>query len=990
MNEQSIFTEALDRHNPGEREALLDRACGADPDMRRRIERLLLRHEQPGPSLLDAPPRAVVALAEARDAIGAAAAAAAERPGAVVGRYKLLEQIGQGGFGVVFLAEQLHPVRRLVALKVIKPGMDTRRAIARFEGELQALALMDHDHIAKVLDAGATDSGRPYFVMELVRGGVPITEYCQRHGLSALQRLGLFIQVCQAVQHAHTKGVIHRDLKPTNILVAEHDGAAVPKVIDFGTAKALREPLVDHTLYTTAAQVVGTPLYMAPEQAEAGGGANVDTRSDVYALGAVLYELVSGTTPFDGERLRAAGYDELRRIIREEDPPPPTSRVIGAAAPAGAAAAGEARPAPAFRGELDWVVLKALEKDPDRRYQTAGALAADLQRYLNDEPVSACPPTVTYRLRKWARRNTATFVTASAALVLVVSCVVALAVSNAKIRKAQAHAQAAQRLAEERASDVRRGLENLQAANVLLERGRWYAAKSQWDDAEAAFTKAIALRPDHASAWANRGDLYAQLGLWDLAAPDVAREFDLCEPDYASRWVQHALLRLAVGDDDGCRRAARRALERFAGSVRADFTEELVRLCLLASMRQGGGLADADRARDEGQRLVRLTENVVEYHPGVWYPLLLLGISRANVGDYEGAIGPLRNCLSSTDWEPRHLASPVLAIAYHRLGRTTQAYLTLEEVAKVRSQWNQALENATRGGSWIRDYGAVAVWPVPWWDWLELDLRYHEAARQIGGTAPPPDVRVSLLRARAFAGLRRSDQAVSEYDAALSLAPTDTQVLMESHRARAYRHASHERWPDAAAEYAKACDLLPGDVNLWRFRAITEFLGGDLAACRRSCAALLERFGGTTDTMIACRLAEVCTMFPDATGDPARLLPVADLAARQWHYGAWVRGAALYRAGKYQQGVDCFTRMREVHRLRAWEQCFLAMAHHRLGHAAEARRTLAGAERWMAEADLHDGDGSSGTVPAWGDWPERAVCQRLCVEATEVVNGPLP
>jgi serine/threonine protein kinase/Flp pilus assembly protein TadD len=987
MSEQSIFTDALDRHDPAERAALLDRECGTDTDMRRRVERLLLRHEQPGPSLLDSPPRAIVALAEAREAVAAAAAASAERPGSVIGRYKLLELIGEGGFGIVFRAEQIHPVHRLVALKVIRPGMDTRRAIARFEAERQALALMDHDHIAKVLDAGATDSGRPYFVMELVRGGIPITQYCERHRLSPQQRLELFVAVCGAVQHAHTKGVIHRDLKPTNILVAEHDGVAVPKVIDFGTAKALREPLVDHTLYTTAAQVVGTPLYMAPEQAEAGAGPVVDTRSDVYALGAVLYELVSGSPPFDGDRLRGAAYDELRRIIREEDPPPPSSRVTGAAAPAGAAAPGAARPAPAFSKELDWIVLTAMEKVPDRRYQTAGALAADLRRYLNDEPVSACPPSAAYRLRKWAGRNKAIFVASSAAAVLVVSGVVALAVSNARIRKARTHAEAAQHLAEERASDIRRGLEDLQAANVLLERGRWYASQSRWDDAEAAFTKAIALRPDHASAWGSRGDLYAQLGLWDLAAPDVAREFKLCEPDNAARWVQHALLRLAVGDDAGCRGVARRARERFDGSIRADFTHDLVRVCLLASMSDGSGGREAERTRAEGRRLVRLTEALVEHYPGKSYSLLLLGMSRANVSDFEGAIGPLRDCLDSTDWEPRYMASPSLAIAYHHLGRTTEARLTLDDVAEVQNRWNEALESATRGGSWIVDYGAVAAWPVPWWDWLELDLRSQEASRQLGG-APAPDARVKLLRARAFAGLRRSDRAVAEYEAAVSLAPADTQVLMESHRARGFHFASQERWPDSVAEYAKACDLLPGDINLWRFRAITEFLAGDEAACRRSCAAVVARFGRTTDTMTACRVLEVCTMFPGAVPDPTQLLPVAERARRQWHYGPWVRGAALYRAGEYSAAVECLDRMQTVHHLRAWEQCFLAMAHHRLGHADDAVRWLSRAERWMEAADRREGDSSSGTVPAWGDWPERPVCRLLLAEASKVVNGP--
>jgi WD40 repeat protein/tetratricopeptide (TPR) repeat protein len=336
---------------------------------------------------------------------------------------KLLEQIGEGGFGVVFMTEQQQPIRRKVALKLIKPGMDTRQVIARFEAERQALALMDHLNIAKVLDAGQTSSGRPYFVMDLVKG-LPITEFCYQAKLPIRERLELFLSVCQAVQHAHQKGIIHRDIKPSNVLVTLHEGAPLAKVIDFGIAKALGQQLTDKTVYTGFAQMIGTPLYMSPEQAALSND-DVDTRSDIYSLGVLLYELLTGTTPFDRERLHQAGYDELRRIIREEEPPRPSTRIssMGEAATTISTQrqSDPKRLGQFFRAELDWIVMKCLEKDRNRRYETANGLARDIQRYLNDEPVQACPPSAGYRLKKFMRKYQRVVLTAAALVGLLVA-----------------------------------------------------------------------------------------------------------------------------------------------------------------------------------------------------------------------------------------------------------------------------------------------------------------------------------------------------------------------------------------------------------------------------------------------------------------------------------------------------------------------------------------------------------------------------------------
>jgi serine/threonine protein kinase/Flp pilus assembly protein TadD len=449
MTEREVFIAALHQQDPAERAAFLARACGEDRELRERVEALLREQEQLG-SFLERPAEGIgetrtftptqgdeaaarrelvpgnfpesvapdspaAALERFQEALGGVRAAVAEAPGCCIGPYRLLEQIGEGGFGIVFMAEQTQPLRRKVALKVLKPGMDTRQVVARFEAERQALALMDHPNIAHVFDGGETATGRPYFVMELVRG-VPMTKYCDQNQLGIRERLELFISVCQAVQHAHQKGIIHRDIKPSNVLVALHDGTPVAKVIDFGIAKAVGQQLTNKTLFTGFAQMIGTPLYMSPEQAALSNG-DVDTRSDVYSLGVLLYELLTGTTPFGQERLRQAGYDELRRIIREEEPPRPSTRLstLGQAALTVSTQrkSDPKRLCQLCRGELDWIVMRALEKERNRRYESASAFAADLQRYLNDEPVLACPPSAWYRFRKFARRKRAALTTAT-------------------------------------------------------------------------------------------------------------------------------------------------------------------------------------------------------------------------------------------------------------------------------------------------------------------------------------------------------------------------------------------------------------------------------------------------------------------------------------------------------------------------------------------------------------------------------------------------
>jgi len=491
MNVLDLFAAAIAIANTTQRNEFLDRECAGRADLRQRLDQLLAAHARSNP-LLDPPNRAApnvtAALEPASALIGTV----------VAGRYKLLEEVGEGGMGTVWMAEQREPVKRLVALKLIKPGMDSRSVLARFEAERQALALMDHPNIAKVLDGGTTAEGRPYFVMELVKG-LPLTEYCDARRLSVRDRLELFAQVCSAVQHAHLKGVIHRDLKPTNVLVTEHDGKPVPKVIDFGLAKALNAAgaLTDKTLHTAFGSVVGTPLYMAPEQVGI-NALDVDTRTDVYALGVILYELLTGTTPLEKKQLREAAWEEMRRLIREEEPPRPSVRLSSSEALPSLAAGRQIEPArltKLVRGELDWIVMKALEKDRNRRYETANGLAMDVQRHLTGEPVLAVPPSAGYRLRKFARKNRAALTTGAAFLFILMSAVafstyqaMRALISERRARDAMVQAIAAQQAEKERAEGERQARLDAQANAKLADAAKVEAqAKEAESDAVVKF-----------------------------------------------------------------------------------------------------------------------------------------------------------------------------------------------------------------------------------------------------------------------------------------------------------------------------------------------------------------------------------------------------------------------------------------------------------------------------------------------------------------------
>jgi serine/threonine protein kinase/tetratricopeptide (TPR) repeat protein len=538
--EEALFALALEKP-AAERNAFLKVVCGGDLALRARLDALLAAHEQSEDVLVEVP-TIKLDLAEVPD----------ESIGQTLGRYKLLEKVGEGGCGVVYVAEQTEPVRRRVALKVIKLGMDTKQVVARFDAERQALAMMDHPNIAKVLDAGTTELGRPYFVMELVRG-IRITDYCDQANLTTKDRLDLFIKVCQAIQHAHQKGIIHRDIKPSNILVTLHDGVPVPKVIDFGIAKATEGRLTDNTVYTQLHQFIGTPAYMSPEQAEM-SGLDIDTRSDIYSLGVLLYELLAGSTPFDGQELMSRGIDAMRKTIREKEPVRPSTKLSQTLVAANVSslklsAAGKPTTEEEVRadsrrllrvketitllkGDLDWIVMKCLEKDRARRYDTANGLAADIKRHLNNEPVVACPPSKLYEFQKTVRRHKVGFAATAAIMVILAGGILASAWQAVRATRAKAQALAEKQRADREAATANRVTsflrQMLATANPQSSKTPDYTVRAMLDDFAPAIDDEF---PDHPQVATELhtviGSAYASMQQTAKARAELARALEL-------------------------------------------------------------------------------------------------------------------------------------------------------------------------------------------------------------------------------------------------------------------------------------------------------------------------------------------------------------------------------------------------------------------------------------------------------------------------------
>jgi eukaryotic-like serine/threonine-protein kinase len=744
--EEAVCLAALEVRDPARRQAFLDRACAGDERLKTAVEEMLSAHAD-----------AEQFFARGRAAVNASANAFAgavvpsngeaapkvepkdEQIGQRVGRYRLVERLGEGGCGTVYLAEQEEPVRRLVAVKVIKPGMDTKAVIARFETERQALAMMDHPNIARVLDAGATESGRPYFVMELVRG-TRITEYCDQNNLDTPERLGLFIQVCRAIQHAHQKGIIHRDIKPSNVLITLHDGVPVPKVIDFGIAKATAGRLIDQTRVTPCEQLVGTPAYMSPEQAEM-GGLDVDTRSDVYGLGVLLYELLTGRTPFDGKSLVKSGLIEMRRTLWEKEPPPPSTMItsLQRAELMLVAARRHAEPprlVSLLKGDLDWIVLKALEKDRTRRYDTASGLARDVERYLDNEAVIARPPSRLYRLRKLVRRNKLVFMASGAvalALLAGLGTSMWLLLREHEARREQVRLREQAQLAEQHANELRLEAE----AREKINQAAIYVSQEKYDLA-AKLLDEVKIPPpkpslDGVSAYRSVGNWLAMRGRWREAAE---RYWSLMEIDKLDKWGPVTLdyqacgvLLVESGDFARYRPFSDMAIDSFATMTNGDAAGRILKSCLLlpADPPMKARLQPLARAaEDHFAMLTRNSSGPVPAWAG--WAAIPASLWSYRCQDYRGTVARCLRSLDSGDPTAPQYATlrVILAMGHCKLGQVDGARAELDQAGGIIDARFQ--KGMDKGNS------SVGFW----YDWVFARILLREASELIEASLPTP------------------------------------------------------------------------------------------------------------------------------------------------------------------------------------------------------------------------------------------------------------
>jgi serine/threonine protein kinase/Flp pilus assembly protein TadD len=934
---KEIFLAALEIPNPAERAVSLVQACGADDDLRGQVEALLRQHEQSS-GFLELPP---AGLAPTGDSPPKSPALRPESVGSRIGPYKLLQGLGEGGMGAVYLAEQEQPVKRRVALKIIKAGMDSAHVIGRFEQERQALAMMDHPNIAKVLDAGATDAGRPYFVMELVKG-IPITKYCDQENLTPRQRLELFIPVCQAVQHAHQKGLIHRDLKPSNVIIALYDGKPIPKVIDFGVAKATAQKLTERTMFTEVGQIVGTLEYMAPEQAEL-NNLDIDTRADVYSLGVILYELLTGSPPFTAKQLRSTAFTEMLRIIREVEPPRPSTKLSSSSELPAIAANRKLEPKKLTKlvhGDLDWIVMKCLEKERGRRYETANGLARDIQHYLADEPVAAGPPSAAYRLKKFLRRNKHGLVTA------VVLGLMLLATVGAA---AGALGWAARDRAARRAKVAEKVELALQEAQTLGD-------------------KALALVNDNPYQW--QTTLAQALAAMHQAEGLAEPERDSLDPALLNRL---AALKARLEVDEKDRQFVDRFEEIWLNANQFDvdknhFDESEQPALIKELFKEHGiefqGTTPQQAALQIRQRPAAIQQHMITALETWWFrsPVRVTKESQWLAAVVQAVhIDPLRNQLrdavAAHEWktvdslvrEPTIKRQPTAFLLEFAGGLPPELEATKLRLLKE-------IQIAHPGDFWANFDYAHALADA---SQQENAIGFYRATIALR----PRNPAVHLNLGNALHDKGDYDGAVAAFQNALALNPR----YGAAHRGLGTVRQAKGNLEGAIAEYRQGVELSPDDLMGWYYLAIGHLTAGQGDAYRRVCAETFARFGKTQNHALAARVLYTCLPTPDALDDMAQLVPLAEVAAND-KSNTRLLGAALYRVGKLEAAI---ARLNEG-QSRAWDHLFLAMAHHRLGHPEQALDFALRADDQIKNDHYH--------------WPENAEAQQLRGEAQAVMG----
>ena len=931
--EVEIFAEALQL--PGDkRAAYLELACRDDEELRRKIEALIARHDTAG-DFLETP--ACLTAVEVRLGV-----TATEKAGDRIGRYKLLQQIGEGGCGIVFMAEQEEPVRRRVALKIIKPGMDTKSVIARFEAERQALALMDHPSIAKMLDAGATNSGRPYFVMELVRG-LKITEHCDQHALTTEERLNLFSQVCLAIQHAHQKGIIHRDIKPSNILVTTSvEGVALPVVIDFGIAKATtNQQLTDKTLFTAFEMLIGTPAYMSPEQAEL-TSTDVDTRTDIYSLGVLLYELLTGSTPFDTRELSKSGLDEIRRIIREQEPVRPSTRLSKMTGVDLTTVAKHRKSEPpllirAVRGDLDWIVMKALEKDRTRRYPTAYGMSLDIQRYLANETVSARPPSQVYKLQKMVLRNRLLFSGITIIVLLLLAGLIIVTVSLAKEQRLRREAQAAEAKAEAEAvksqqtkqflEDMLNGVgppvaagKDTQLLRILLDRTANRIDKELVDQPaiEAELSSLI-------------GGLYEQIGIFDQAERMHRTALAIDRKLYGEESPETAKalndLALAVVAQEKLPEAEKADVEalavrrRLLGNENIDTATSLNDLA--AVYRQEGKLPKAEIMAREALRIREqlLPYESLEVADSLRNLCIILGderkwaesenLAREVLAIRRQVLGPdhpwVANSLEDLAWaaggdnnsksddvEAWQLESlaikqkilPVehrdLAKSLHLLADTMQARGELDQASAVLTA-TLSIQSRSLGGDDPGLVGTLHSLGTTLQDQGKLadaEKVFREALarrRKHGGDDDPQTLSETASLVGVLMAEKKYDDAEQLLDETLVPSFVKLPSSADLLACRADLRARRGQWPEAAADETRAFELKPDGYQRFPVLAALLIKTHDLAGYERLCQRLQAAYTNTADVYAADQVAKACLFLPSKAVDLKAVNDLADL-----------------------------------------------------------------------------------------------------------------